>query len=157
MKSQTASVTPSVTSVPDRARRKIFRRVIPYLFMLYIIAYLDRANVSFAKLQMAEDLGFSEAVYGFGAGIFFVGYLLLEVPGALIVERWSARRWFARILISWGFCTVVVGFVTTSTQFYCARFLLGVAEAGFYPGIIVYHTHWFPRKVRAQALAGFIV
>jgi len=83
--------------------------------------------------------------------------LLLEVPGALIVERWSARRWFARILISWGFCTVVVGFVTTSTQFYFARFLLGVAEAGFYPGIIVYLTHWFPRKVRARALAGFIV
>ena len=140
-----------------RTQRKISRRLLPFLCVLYMVAYLDRANIAFAKLSMSADLGFSEAIYGFGAGIFFIGYLLLEVPGALIVERWSARRWFARILVSWGLCTVIVGFIKTPTQFYVSRFLLGVAEAGFYPGIIVYLTHWFPRKVRAQALAGFIV
>jgi len=106
---------------------------------------------------MTADLHFSEAVYGFGAGIFFIGYLSLEIPGALIVERWGARRWFARILITWGLCTILVGFVRTPTQFYGARFLLGVAEAGFYPGIIVYLTHWFAREDRARAMAGFIV
>jgi ACS family tartrate transporter-like MFS transporter len=124
---------------------------------MYLAAFLDRANVSFAKLNMTADLHFSEAVYGFGAGIFFIGYLLLEIPGALIVERWGARWWFARILVTWGMCTVVVGFVRTPLQFYGARFLLGVAEAGFYPGIIVYLTHWFARRDRARAMAGFIV
>jgi ACS family tartrate transporter-like MFS transporter len=124
---------------------------------MYLAAYLDRANVSFAKLNMTADLHFSEAVYGFGAGIFFIGYLLLEIPGALIVERWGARWWFARILISWGLCTILVGLVRTPLQFYGARFLLGVAEAGFYPGIIVYLTHWFARRDRARAMAGFIV
>src|SRR5262245_40414607 len=138
-----------------RTLRKISRRLLPFLCVLYMVAYLDRANIAFAKLSMSADLGFSEAIYGFGAGIFFIGYLLLEVPGALIVERWSARRWFARILVSWGLCTVIVGFIKTPMQFYVSRFLLGVAEAGFYPGIIVYLTHWFPRKMRAQALAGF--
>jgi ACS family tartrate transporter-like MFS transporter len=124
---------------------------------MYLAAFLDRANVSFAKLNMTADLHFSEAVYGFGAGIFFIGYLLLEIPGALIVERWGARWWFARILVTWGLCTIVVGFVRTPLQFYGARFLLGVAEAGFYPGIIVYLTHWFARRDRARAMAGFIV
>ncbi len=143
--------------VRDRTRRKIARRVLPFLCLLYLSAYLDRANVAFAKLTMTADLHFSEAVYGFGAGIFFVGYLLLEIPGALIVERWGARRWFARILVSWGLCTILVGFVRTPAQFYGARFLLGVAEAGFYPGIIVYLTHWFARGDRARAMAGFIV
>jgi ACS family tartrate transporter-like MFS transporter len=131
--------------------------VLPFLCLLYLAAYLDRANVAFAKLTMTADLHFSEAVYGFGAGIFFLGYLLLEIPGALIVERWGARRWFARILVTWGLCTIVVGFVRTPLQFYGARFLLGVAEAGFYPGIIVYLTHWFARRDRAKAMAGFIV
>jgi ACS family tartrate transporter-like MFS transporter len=143
--------------VGKRTRSKIARRVLPFLCLLYLAAYLDRANVSFAKLTMTADLHFSEAVYGFGAGIFFLGYLLLEIPGALIVERWGARRWFARILVTWGLCTIVVGFVRTPLQFYGARFLLGVAEAGFYPGIIVYLTHWFARGDRAKAMAGFIV
>ncbi|HXW16050.1 MAG TPA: MFS transporter [Terriglobia bacterium] len=143
--------------VGNRTRSKISRRVLPFLCLLYLAAYLDRANVAFAKLTMTADLHFSEAVYGFGAGIFFLGYLLLEIPGALIVERWGARRWFARILVTWGLCTIVVGFVRTPLQFYGARFLLGVAEAGFYPGIIVYLTHWFARRDRAQAMAGFIV
>src|SRR5438552_6570051 len=146
-----------VDQVGERTRRKIARRLLPFLCCLYLAAYLDRANVAFAKLMMTADLHFSEAVYGFGAGIFFLGYLLLEIPGALVVERWSARRWFARILISWGLCTVLIGFIRTPTQFYLGRFLLGVAEAGFYPGIIVYLTHWFPRQSRSRSLAGFIV
>lgn len=140
-----------------RTRSRISRRLLPFLCLLYLAAYLDRANVSFAKLSMTSDLHFSEAVYGLGAGIFFLGYLLLEIPGALIVERWGARRWFTRILVTWGLCTIVVGFVRTPLQFYSARFLLGVAEAGFYPGIIVYLTHWFASGDRAKAMAGFIV
>ncbi len=147
--------TPS--PVADRARQKIARRILPFVFVLYIISYLDRANVAFAKLSMTADLGFSEAVFGFGAGIFFIGYLFLEIPGALIVERWSARKWIARILISWGVCATVMGFIRTPTHFYAARFLLGLAEAGFFPGIIVYLTHWFTGRDRARAMAGFIV
>lgn len=106
---------------------------------------------------MSADLHFSEAVFGFGAGIFFVGYFLLEIPGALIVERWSARLWICRILVTWGLCTVFVGFVHSASQFYWARFFLGLAEAGFFPGVLVYMTHWFPERDRARAMAGFIV
>jgi ACS family tartrate transporter-like MFS transporter len=142
-------------AVADRARRKIFRRTIPFLFVLYIIAYLDRANVAFAKLPMSADLGFTEAVFGLGAGIFYIGYILLEIPGALIVERWSARIWMARIMITWGLCTVLVGFVHTTNQFYITRSLLGIAEGGFFPGIIVYLSHWFSKEDRAKAMAGF--
>lgn len=133
------------------------RRILPYVFVLYIIAYLDRANVAFANATMSADLGFSAAVFGFGAGIFFLGYFMLEIPGALIVERWSARRWLARIMVTWGICTVLVGMVKTPAQFYGARFLLGAAEAGFFPGVIVYLTHWFTEKDRARALAGFVM
>jgi ACS family tartrate transporter-like MFS transporter len=144
-------------SALDRARRKSAQRLLPFLFLLYIVAYLDRANVAFARLPMAAELHFSEAVYGFGAGIFFIGYLLLEIPGALIVEHWSARRWIARILVSWGICTALVGCVQTAPQFYGARFLLGAAEAGFFPGVVVYLTHWFSERDRARAMAGFLV
>ncbi|MBM3800780.1 MAG: MFS transporter [Acidimicrobiia bacterium] len=142
-------------SVAGCTRRKIFRRLLPFLFVLYIISYLDRANVAFAKLPMSADLGFSEAVFGFGAGIFYLGYILLEIPGALIVEKWSARIWMARIMISWGLCTVLVGFVHTANQFYIARCLLGVAEGGFFPGIVVYLAHWFAKEDRSRAMAGF--
>lgn len=138
-------------------RRKTARRVLPLVFLIYIAAYLDRANVGFAKLRMASDLGFSEEVFGLGIGIFFIGYLILEIPGALLVERWSARKWFARILISWGLISALTALVRTPTQFYVARFLLGVAEAGFFPGIIVYFTHWFPGADRARALSGLIM
>ena len=141
----------------EQTRKKIAWRILPFIFILYIISYLDRANVAFAKLNMSEDLRFSEAVFGLGAGIFFIGYLVLEIPGALIVEHWSARKWFARILISWGFCTVLVGCVRTPLQFYAARFFLGVAEAGFFPGLIVYFTHWFASRDRARALSGMIM
>src|SRR5215475_8885125 len=130
-------------SMADRVRRHVSFRIMPYLFLLYIIAFIDRVNVGFAKLRMKEALGFSETVFGFGSGIFFIGYFLLEIPGALIVERWSARKWIARILITWGFCTIWVGFVHTPREFYAARFLLGLAEAGFYPGLIIYLSHWF--------------
>jgi ACS family tartrate transporter-like MFS transporter len=131
--------------------------VLPLVFVIYIVAYLDRANVGFAKLRMSSDLHFSEAVFGFGFGIFFIGYLILEIPGALLVERWSARKWFARILISWGFVSALTAFVTTPMQFYVARFFLGVAEAGFFPGIIVYFTHWFTAQDRTRALSGLVM
>jgi ACS family tartrate transporter-like MFS transporter len=140
----------------DRARKRITRRILPYLFLLYIVAYLDRNNLSYAALEMNRDLNFSPEVYGFGAGIFFAGYFLLEIPGAILVERWSARAWFARIMISWGIIAVLTGFVHTATQFYWIRLLLGAAEAGFFPGIIVYLSHWFRYADRAKAFALFM-
>jgi MFS transporter, ACS family, tartrate transporter len=149
------NLLPALT-VEQRARRRIALRLLPFLWLLYVIAFLDRVNVAYAALEMSHDLGFSDRVFGLGAGIFFIGYVLLEIPGALIVERWSARRWIARIMISWGIITVFVGFVHTSRQFYTVRFFLGAAEAGFFPGVIVYLTHWFCRRDRATALASFI-
>jgi MFS transporter, ACS family, tartrate transporter len=149
-----------VTSGPEsdiaaRARRRIARRLLPFLFLLYVIAFLDRMNVGAAALQMPHDLGFSEGVIGMGAGVFFLGYFLLEIPGALIAERWSARRWIARIMISWGVVTIFMAFIHTSRQFYVVRFLVGAAEAGFLPGVIVYLTHWFRYQDRAKAVAFF--
>jgi len=141
--------------IADRARKRITRRILPYLFLLYIVAYLDRVNLSYAALEMNKDLRFSPEVYGFGAGIFFAGYFLLEIPGAILVEKWSARAWIARIMISWGVVAVLTGFVHSATQFYWIRFLLGAAEAGFFPGIVVYLSHWFLYEDRAKALATF--
>jgi len=144
----------------DRAIKKAYRRLIPLLFVCYVIAYIDRVNVSFAKLNMQTDLaksGFSESVFGFGMGIFFLGYLLLEIPGTLLVERWSARKWISRIMVTWGFIAAMTAFVRTPYQFYGIRFLLGLAEAGFFPGIIVYLTHWFPSRDRTRALALFLI
>ena len=153
-----ASPLPAGASLDPRAlRRKVAWRVLPLVFLLYIVAYLDRANAGFAKLTMADDLKFSDQVFGLGFGIFFIGYLTLEIPGALLVERWSARKWFARILISWGFLSALTAFVKTPWQFYAARFFLGVAEAGFFPGIIVYFTHWFASRDRARALSGLVM
>src|SRR4051812_39944131 len=139
------------------ARRRIFLRLLPFLFVLYIINYLDRVNVAYAALTMSKDLGFSDEVFGTGFGIFFLGYVLLEVPGALIVERWSARKWVSRIMVSWGLVAGLTALVKTPTQFYGMRFLLGLAEAGFFPGAIVYLTHWFPARDRARALALLII
>jgi sugar phosphate permease len=141
------------SEVAGCARHRIARRLLPFLFLLYVIAFLDRMNVGAAALQMPHDLGFSEGVIGLGAGIFFLGYFLLEIPGALIVERWSARRWIARIMISWGVMTVFMAFIHTSRQFYIVRFLVGAAEAGFLPGVIIYLTHWFRYQDRAKAVA----
>ena len=124
---------PPRLAVEQSARRRIALHLLPFLWLLYVVAFLDRVNVAYAALEMSHDLGFSDRVFGLGAGIFFIGYVLLEIPGALIVERWSARRWIARIMISWGIITVFVGFVHTSRQFNAIRFLLGAAEAGFFP------------------------
>ena len=197
------------TSALDRARAKAYLRLLPVLFLSYVIAYVDRVNVGFAKLEMQEDLaplGFSESAFGFGMGVFFFGYLVLEIPGTLIVERWSARKWISRIMISWGLVAALTAFVhyrvpgvtwlaeqtvsgvaslfeplaksnlgwlsrqaraiVTSLrgpgspfvlQFFSVRFLLGLAEAGFYPGVIVYLTHWFPLRDRTKALAWFFI
>src|SRR5437762_1517469 len=142
----------------DRARQKAYWRLLPLLFICYIIAYVDRANVAIAKLTMTRDLsGFDNAVIGLGAGLFFIGYFLLEIPGTLIVEKWSARKWICRIMISWGIMATLTAFVKTPSQFYLVRFLLGLAEAGFFPGVIVYLTHWFPARDRARALSCFLV
>jgi len=147
----------SISLPSEVTRAKLRRRILPFVFLLYITSYLDRANVAFAKMPMSADLGFSEAVYGFGAGIFFIGYLLFGIPGAMLVERSSARKWISRMLIVWGCCTVLVGFVRTPNEFYVARFTLGCAEAGFFPSVIIYFSHWFALKDRARAMAGFIM
>jgi MFS transporter, ACS family, tartrate transporter len=142
---------------PRAVYRKIWWRIIPLLFFLYIVAYLDRVNVGFANLKMSPDLHFTNTEFGIGIGFFYIGYLLLEIPGAILVERWSARKWFARILITWGLCSMGTALVTKPWHFYTARFLLGLAEAGFFPGMIVFFSHWFPREVRGRALAGMIL
>jgi sugar phosphate permease len=154
---QAASPDSEVDLLTERAVGKAFKRLLPVLLCLYIVAYLDRANVAYAKTSMSVDLGFSETVFGFGAGIFFVGYFLLEIPGALIAERWSARLWISRILLTWGSLAVAEGFVQTASQFYTVRFFLGLAEAGFFPAAIIYLSHWFPSRTRAKALSGFIL
>ena len=138
-------------------RHKVAWRVLPLVFVLYIVSYLDRANVAFAKLRMAGDLRFSEEVFGIGIGLFFIGYLFLAIPGALLVERWSARKWFAGILFTWGCISALTAFVQTPMQFYVARFLLGAAEAGFFPGIVMYFTYWFAQGDRTRALSGLLM
>lgn len=151
--------------IAAHVRRRISRRLIPYLMFVYLLAYLDRANLGVAKLQMQKDLIFTDAVIGFGAGVYFFGFVLLSIPGSLIVERWSARRWIAGIMISWGVVAVLMGFIgaplmgslSTKWQFYVLRFLLGVAEAGFFPGVIVYFSHWYRIEDRARALTFFVV
>ena len=128
-------------------------RLMPFLFVLYVIAYLDRVNVSFAALQMKGDLHFTDDIIGTGAGIFFIGYVVLEIPGSILCEKWTARGWIARIMISWGILAMLMGFMHTKTHFYVLRSLLGAAEAGFFPGIIVYISHWFRYQDRAKAVA----
>jgi MFS transporter, ACS family, tartrate transporter len=141
------------SDVGQRARRRVAYRLLPFVFLLYIVNYIDRVSVSFANLRMSADLGFSDRVYGLGVGMFYITYVLFEIPGAVIVERWSARKWIARIMISWGIVTILTGFVQTTTQFYVARFFLGVAESSFFPGMIVYLTHWFCVRDRCRAIA----
>jgi D-galactonate transporter len=128
----------------------------PFLLVLYIVAYLDRTNVAFASLDMTRELGFSNEAFGFGSGIFFIGYVLLEIPGTILVELWSARKWIARIMISWGLVASLTGLIRSPQQFYWIRFLLGIAEAGFFPGIIVYLTHWYRDEDRGKAIAMFM-
>jgi ACS family tartrate transporter-like MFS transporter len=149
----TAVTNADLSDVGQRARRRIAYRLLPFVFLIYIVNYIDRVNVSFANLRMSADLGFGDRVYGLGVAMFYVTYVLFEIPGALIVERWSARKWIARIMISWGVVTILTGFVHTAGQFYAARFFLGVAESSFFPGMIVYLTHWFRLRERSQAVA----
>jgi ACS family tartrate transporter-like MFS transporter len=135
---------------------KISWRLIPYMFLLYIVAYLDRVNVGFAAMDMQRDLQFSNTVYGTGAGIFFLGSALFDLPSNLILLRVGPRRWIARIMISWGVISTCMMFMHSKESFYVLRFLLGVSEAGFFPGMIVYLTYWFPTQERARAVAKFM-
>jgi ACS family tartrate transporter-like MFS transporter len=148
-----ALATSDLGVVGRHARRRVAYRLLPFVFLLYIVNYIDRVNVSFANLRMSTDLGFSDRVYGLGVGMFYITYVLFEIPGAVIVERWSARKWIARIMISWGIVTILTGFVHTAIQFYVARFFLGAAESSFFPGMIVYLTHWFCARDRSRAIA----
>jgi len=148
--------TNATSAIEGRTRRKITRRLMPFLICLFVVAFIDRANVGYAALQMTDELKFDPEVFGLGAGIFFIGYFVLEIPGTLLVETWSARKWLARIIISWGILAGLTGLIHTSGQFYIARFLLGLAEAGFFPGIIVYLSHWFRYRDRAKAVAMFM-
>lgn len=136
--------------------RKVTRRIIPFVFILYIIAFLDRANISYAALQMNEDLGLTPEIFGLVSGIFFIGYFLFEVPSNILLHRVGARKWIARILVTWGVVGVLTGFVQNAGHLYILRFLLGVAEAGFFPGIILYLTYWFRGKELARTIALFM-
>ena len=140
----------------NRVYAKVFWRIMPFLMLCYVVAYLDRVNVGFAKLQMSVDLGFSETVFGLGAGVFFLGYFLFEVPSNILMHKVGARVWIARIMITWGILSAAFMYVETPLQFYVLRFLLGLAEAGFYPGIILYLTYWYPSHRRAKVIAVFM-
>jgi len=135
---------------------KVDRRIIPFLFLCYILAYLDRVNVGFAKLQMARDLGLSDAAYAAGAGIFFIGYFFFEVPSNIALKKFGARMWIARIMVTWGIVSSAMMFVTSEYMFYVMRFILGLAEAGFFPGIIFYLTLWYPSHLRSSRTAWFV-
>ncbi|PQZ50865.1 MULTISPECIES: MFS transporter [unclassified Microbacterium] len=139
------------------AMKKAIWRLGPFLGLLYLVAYMDRNNAGFAKLEMTAALQITEAVFGFAAGIFFIGYLLFEVPSNLLLEKFGARKWIARIMISWGIVASLTAFVQDGTQFAIARFVLGIAEAGFFPGVLLYLTLWFPRQYRTQVLAVFVL
>ncbi len=143
--------------VEERTVRKVFGRIMPFLGLLYIVSFLDRVNVGFAALSMNRELGFSSTIYGFGAGIFFLGYFTMEIPGNLIMAKVGARIWIARILITWGIISGLTAFVSTPGQFYAVRFLLGVAEASFFPGIIYYLSTWCRSKDIARAVAFFMM
>ncbi|RQZ64999.1 MFS transporter [Burkholderia sp. Bp9004] len=162
-KATAPSMAGDVTKLADPASfesktyAKVGRRLIPFLMLCYLGAYLDRVNVGFAKLQMLNDLRFSETVYGLGAGIFFLGYFLFEVPSNLMLHRVGARNWLARIMLTWAVISASFVFVKSPTTFYVLRFMLGVAEAGFAPGVILYLTYWFPSARRAKALSLFFM
>lgn len=157
-------------SIAERVRRRVTWRLSPYLLLLYLIAYIDRTNIGVAALGMKKSLGegglgFDDAIIGLGSALFFLGYFLLEIPGTLIVERWSARKWIARIMISWGIVATIMGFIglpwmhfaNEKNQFYILRVILGLAEAGFFPGVVVYLSHWFRYEDRAKAKAKFMI
>jgi sugar phosphate permease len=146
----------SKDSAVEALYSKVSWRIIPLLIVCYMVAYLDRINIGYAQLQMKQVLTFSDAVYGLGAGIFFIGYFLFEVPSNLMLEKIGARKTLLRIMFCWGIVAAAMMFVQTPTQFYVLRFLLGVFEAGFFPGIILYLTYWYPSKRRGQMIAIFM-
>ncbi|MDQ0664576.1 ACS family tartrate transporter-like MFS transporter [Arthrobacter ulcerisalmonis] len=143
--------------IQAQVMRKVAMRLIPFLALAYFLNYLDRTNISFAKLTMSEDLGLSETMYGLASGLFFIGYVFLEVPSNLALHRFGARRWIARIMVSWGLVAAAMAFVNSPTTLYIARILLGIAEAGFFPGIVLYLTFWFPRAVRVRLIGTFMI
>ncbi len=145
-----------LTANPDAVYRKVTWRLLPFLMLCYVVAYLDRVNVGFARLQMLTDLHFSETVYGLGAGMFFIGYFFFEVPSNLLLHRLGARVWIGRIMITWGLVSASFMFISTPLSFYALRFILGIAEAGFFPGIILYLTYWYPSGRRARMVALFM-
>jgi ACS family tartrate transporter-like MFS transporter len=155
----TSAKTPRVTrdtSLEGRTLRKLRIRLLPWLLLLFVVAYIDRINIGFAALTMNQELGISSRQFGIAASIFFFGYFIFEVPSNLILHKIGARIWMARILLSWGILAMATGFVRNLHQLYAVRFLLGVAEAGFSPGIVLYLTYWFRRSERSQAVALFI-
>jgi len=143
-------------TLEERAFRKVTRRLIPFLFLIYVVAYLDRVNVSFAQLQLEDDLGFSDTIFGLGAGIFSLGYVIFGVPSNLALARFGARRWLAAIMVVWGVISASMALIEGAASFYLLRFFLGAAEAGFFPGIILYLTWWFPERERTRAVALFL-
>jgi MFS family permease len=149
--------TASYEDLRRRTLRKVARRIIPFLGLAYLLNYLDRTNIAFAKLTMGADLGLTETKYGLASGLFFIGYVFCEVPSNVALHRFGARRWIARIMVSWGLVAMLTAFVTSTGWLYAARILLGVAEAGFFPGIILYLTWWFPRRDRARLVGLFMV
>ena len=153
---ETANVRIAPTLIEAATIRKLRLRLIPFLLALYIIAFVDRINIGFAALTMNKELAITSEQFGFAAGIFFFGYLLFEVPSNLLLHRIGARIWIARILVSWGIIAVLTGFVSTAYQLYAARFLLGLAEAGYFPGIVLYLTYWFPQREQAHSIALFM-
>jgi MFS transporter, ACS family, tartrate transporter len=150
-------VTGMERTLEQRTIAKVSWRLLPLIVVIYFVAYMDRTNVSFASLSMNKDLGFSSYIYGWGAGIFFLGYFLFEVPSNVILEKTGARIWIARIMITWGIAAAIMAFVTGPVSFLTLRFLLGVAEAGFFPGMILYFTYWFPSKYRARVIAALFL
>jgi ACS family tartrate transporter-like MFS transporter len=150
-------MTEAVSELERTTMARVTRRLLPFLLLLYIISWLDRVNVGFAKLQMNTDLGMSETAYGLGAGIFFIAYAACEIPSNLLLVRFGARLWIARIMITWGIISAGMMFVQGETSFYVMRFLLGAAEAGFLPGIVYYLSQWFPREQRAKAVSWFMI
>src|ERR1700687_5924664 len=147
---------PATARIADRTRHLTALRLLPFLFTLYLANYLDRTSVAYAAIGMTRELGFSDRVFGLGAGVFFISYVALQIPGALLVERWSARRMISLTMIAWGSMTALTALVHTPHELYGARFLLGAAEAGFFPGVIVYLSHWFIYQDRAKAVARFM-
>ena len=150
-------MAPTAQSMERRVIAKLSWRILPLIFLSYLVAVMDRANISYASVQMNASLGFSAAVYGFGAGVFFVGYSLFEIPSNLMMVRFGARRWIARIMLTWGLISGLMAFVQTPAQFYIMRFLLGVAEAGFYPGVLLYLSQWFPSTWLCRAVSRFYI